>query len=1128
MPADQRRARELFLHAVGKLPAEQWDAYVAEACGPDADLQRQVEHLLKVHREAGSFLERPAAGVGITGAFAPGPEDETAGPPEGTGTLIGPYRLLEQIGEGGFGVVYMAEQQQPVRRKVALKVLKPGMDTQQVVARFEAERQALALMDHPNIARVFDGGATASGRPYFVMELVRGAPITEHCDRNHLAPRERLELFPSVCAAVQHAHQKGIIHRDLKPSNVLVTEHDVTAVVKVIDFGIAKALGQQLTDRTLCTGFTQMLGTPAYMAPEQAGLSGLDVDTRSDVYSLGVLLYELLTGTTPFDQERFRRAGYDEICRIIREEEPPRPSTRVSTLGQAASTVCGCRQSDPGHLRQLLRGEVDWIVMKCLDKDRNRRYETANGLARDIERYLRDEPVLACPPSAGYRLRKLIRRNRRTVLAGAIVLVALLAATAISTWLISQQWRATLEERDHAVRQRQRAERAELDARRRFYAGQIFLAHQAWEAGNPARALELLECQRPGPDEADLRSFEWYYLWRLCHQGHRLSLRVPGTQICSLSFSRDGKTLAAGSRDAAVRLWEVATGRQRATFKEDGQWAQSMAFAPDGKTLLALSHAQPSLRLWDLATGQGKQVLEHQQKGLQCLALSVDGQALATGGHDGTIKLWDVPTWAARATLLPGHKGPVQCLAFSPDRLKLASASAWGPDNGDVKIWDLASRPPRLIVSLPRPGAYDVAFSPDGRKVATSGNDKENAPGLYDVATGRPCVSFQGQSGLVYAVGLAPDGKTLASGGSDRTVRLWDTRTGQQRACYADPGPVQAVRFHPGGKLLASAGPEGTITLRDVAPAGDDLALAGAGACVAFSPDGRTLASAGSEALKLWEVTTWKERRALRFEGAAQPAESLAYSHDGKSLAVARGRTLKLFDVKPAQERDSCDGTTVVWHVAFSPDDSTLVSAQWGVPAVTLWDTEPLQVRTTLTPHPRGWARVAAFSPDGRVLATGSQFGVLKLWDAATGEERAELQPSDRGMNWVFCVAFSPDGKLLASGDRWGTVKLWDVSARKLRLTLEGHTQAVLALAFTPDGRTLAVGGEEKTVKLWDVTTGQERMTLKGFKDSVRSLAFAPDSSLLAAGSWDGTVRVWQAATEAVALARKELGPAKP
>jgi serine/threonine protein kinase/tetratricopeptide (TPR) repeat protein len=375
--------------------------------------------------------------------------------------MIGPYKLLEQIGEGGFGVVFMAEQERPVSRRVALKVIKPGMDTRQVIARFEAERQALALMDHPNIAKVLDAGTTGEGardwglgtreeskvastpapspqplaphigRPYFVMELVRGIPITQFCDENCLSVPERLELFISVCHAVQHAHQKGIIHRDLKPTNVLVTLHDGKPVAKVIDFGVAKATGQRLTDRTLFTAFAQMIGTPLYMSPEQAEMSGLDVDTRSDIYSLGVLLYELLTGTTPFDKARLHEAAYDEIRRIIRHEEPPKPSTRISTLGQAAATTSTQRKSEPAKLRRLLRGDLDWIVMKCLDKDRNCRYETANGLARDIERYLTDEPVIARPPSTVYRFRKFARRQKTGLVLATVLTLALLVVLGV-------------------------------------------------------------------------------------------------------------------------------------------------------------------------------------------------------------------------------------------------------------------------------------------------------------------------------------------------------------------------------------------------------------------------------------------------------------------------------------------------------------------------------------------------------------------------------------------------------------------------------------------------------------------------------------------------------------------------
>jgi serine/threonine protein kinase/Flp pilus assembly protein TadD len=426
----ENKAKSIFLAAVESHGPELWSAYLDQACAGDQTLREQVEVLLRAHAGSDSLLDHSAPL-----ALATIDEPITERP----GTVIGPYKLMEQIGEGGMGLIFVAEQQQPVRRKVALKVIKPGMDTRQVIARFEAERQALALMDHPNIAKVFDGGETVSRRPYFVMELVKGVPITEYCDQNQVPIRKRLELFRDVCQAVQHAHQKGIIHRDIKPTNVLVMSDDGTPLVKVIDFGVAKAIGLQLTEKTVYTHFTQLVGTPLYMSPEQAGKSGRDVDTRTDIYALGVMLYELLTGTTPFDGQRLKEADLDEIRRIIREEEPPKPSTRISTLGQAATTVSTQRKSDPKRLSQLCRGEVDWIVMRCLEKDRNRRYETASALASDIQRYLDDEPVQACPPSAWYRFRKFVRRRRGVLTTAGLVLFLLVALGVGAGWMVRDQ-----------------------------------------------------------------------------------------------------------------------------------------------------------------------------------------------------------------------------------------------------------------------------------------------------------------------------------------------------------------------------------------------------------------------------------------------------------------------------------------------------------------------------------------------------------------------------------------------------------------------------------------------------------------------------------------------------------------
>ncbi|MFC1653184.1 protein kinase, partial [Planctomycetota bacterium] len=543
----KQNPEDIFNHALELTDPDERAAYLDQACSGDEKVRAQVDSLLKWDREAGGFMDVPDRDPNVT--------LEANSVPDMTGMVIDRYKLLEKIGEGGMAIVYMAEQKHPIRRRVALKLIKLGMDTKQVIARFEAERQALAMMDHPNIAKVLDAGTTDNGRPYFVMELVRGLPITEFCDTNHLTTQERLDLFISVCQAVHHAHQKGIIHRDIKPNNIMVTLHDGEPVVKVIDFGIAKAVNQQLTEKTVFTRYSQMIGTPEYMSPEQAEMSGLDIDTRTDVFSLGVLLYELLTGTTPFDTEYLLSKGYGEMQRIIREEEPIRPSTKISTLGEVLTEVAKHRRTSPELLCKLIRTDLDWIVMKTLEKDRQRRYESVSELSADIKRHLDNEPVLAGRPSAAYRIRKFIQRNRLLVTSVASIVAVVALAAVVSLVLAVTATEARKAEAD----QRQKAETAQNTAetlaeqrREDLYFNYISLAHQELKANRPAHALDYL---RKCPE--DLQNWEWHYLWRTS-----LSQATPvlefDTEIHSFCPSPDGLKLAAYCSDGHLAVYDHA------------------------------------------------------------------------------------------------------------------------------------------------------------------------------------------------------------------------------------------------------------------------------------------------------------------------------------------------------------------------------------------------------------------------------------------------------------------------------------------------------------------------------------------------------------------------------------------
>ena len=1117
-PASPEQA--VFAEALQCATPEARAAYLASTCGTDTALRRRVEALLRAAENAGDFLEQPPVGLA-------GDADSTSfacGLSEKSGDRIGRYKLLEQIGEGGCGVVYMAEQEEPVRRRVALKVIKLGMDTKSVIARFEAERQALALMDHPNIAKVFDGGATQTGRPYFVMELVRGLRITEFCDEARLPTDARLRLFVQVCQAVQHAHQKGIIHRDLKPSNILVTVNDGAPVPKVIDFGIAKATGQKLTDKTLFTHFHAFIGTPAYTSPEQAEMSSVDVDTRSDIYSLGVLLYELLTGCTPFDGEELLRSGLDEMRRTIREQQPVRPSTCLNSLGLAEATVLsGKRQANILGLSGAVRGDLDWVVMKCLEKDRARRYETANGLARDIERHLASQPVTARPPSNWYLLQKLARRHRGALFAASGVLLALLVAV-LTLALSNAGIRRERNQKDQALRERgaalEAARASEQQSREQLFAS---LQSQAQARRNSRQMGQRVESLAALTEAARIHStpeLRDSAIAAMAMPDVQLGPPLAGWDADAIDIAYDSsrERYARIGQDGIISIRTVVGDRELQRLEPNllttGAKHGDLTFSPDGRILAWIDeHSRLGLWRWE----SGVSVLNSPSEKCSALAFSPDGRRLAVA-HEARITCFDLDTGVER--LRWQTQDWVFRLDFHPDSRQLAvgflrdgAVSVYNADNG------------ASVFNLPIGDSYQtvVAWHPDGELLAAGGGDSRIQ--IWNVKTQRKVALLEGHAGYVSFLNFLPRGDLLASLGVDGVLRLWQPSperllmrlpmsgwiafSGAGRwAGVISPSRDQAKLWGivPSEEyqtfLNPFAGGEGGPREGDISPDGNLLALATAGGlrlwdiargrevaqlpvgaafAAVFRDGGRELLTCGPAAgLLRWRIEPSNEPEGGLLLGPARQIAlpfapmRMVRSRDDRTLTVvgeAAGQVVVL-DLPTESVRVAPMRHELASFVASTPDGERLVTSGWHSDQVRLWDGPHGKL---LKQWNAGKQSRAFITPDGRemILSRAQDF---TFHDLNTLKESRRL-PRDLGL-YPGYVAFTADGKLMALEMAPGIIHLKDIGSGRTVARLE-DPQGDLStwMGFTPDGTQLVVAARYAgAIHRWDLRAIRSRL----------------------------------------------------
>ena len=1185
-PTTPTLAREQRLLAAALALGSEAERRAFLAAIADPATRQRLGELVAASADADSFFDAPPIrnlGGEALSPTVPAPAAEA--PAE----MIGRYKLLEKIGEGGFGEVWMAEQREPVKRRVALKILKPGMDSRQVVARFEAERQALAMMDHPHIARIHDAGTTDSGRPYFVMELVRGTRITDYCDQHQLTTGQRLDLFIKVCQAIQHAHQKGIIHRDIKPSNVLVTVNDGVPVPKVIDFGIAKATQQELTNKTIFTQFQQFIGTPAYISPEQAEMSSLDIDTRADIYSLGVLLYELLVGQTPFDAREMMQGGFDALRKIIREREPQRPSTRLNTLpGDARTTAGQRRQTDAGRLVHQLQGDLDWIVMKCLEKDRTRRYETANGLAADITRHLNNEPVTARPPSATYRFQKALRRNKLVFAAAGAVAGALLLGVVVSAWqalrathaqrvaLLAQADEAA--QRQSAERHRIQAENAERAARRRAYASDMNGAQDALANENLGRARELLHRHRPAAGESDLRGWEWRYLWQFCRSDAKSMLQEsPGDPIRFVALSEDGQWAAVGG--GLISLHHLQT-HERISIPDAPDATRAAFSARDPLLAIANADPRPSVPPYDQTSRVLVWQLEERRVireiGVQGivhgLLFSEDGQTLvvASGGlvtgltspivgsgsapvgrEDNEVSLWRV----SDGSRIAGWKAGLAARSAGSSwfaATRDASAAAVVAPGHKISVIDLKTGLERWSAVASHDDLKCLAFSPDGQVLASGAGFLDSSIALWDALTGRPLGRLKGQKSWTSCLAFLADGKHLVSGSGDQTLRLWDLEARSVvRSFRGHRFEVYALALGVDQRTLLSGCKGGTALFWDLSTRHEISSSGTIGqaiGCWVFADGGRALVTLDlsgrvvrrrgpvfEQATPLLEIG--------RIGGGAQEGGGIqdisVMSPVLPLLATIRARTTNSgpkvqiwnWEQRRMLREWECKLGYRPQHLSEDGTRFLLTTSDEGQGWLREWDIATgREVRTFAVPDGSYQKGFPPISPDGTQFLSDvfAEAATLQL-DLVSGR----TTPRDFKAPQINSQAtFSHDGHWVAVASNLGFAKVYDAATFQVKATLSGLVFGAHSIAFSPDQKRLAIGGTGlEAVTLWDLANSERLLTLAAPVGAMLPVGFSPDGNVLIGrsdrGASAGTLHFWRAPSwEEIAAAEAQERPA--